>query len=134
MPDPEKLQKVQVVVVNDTNGQQRNVIFPCRRSFDPAAKADSGERFLPHLDDCVDDLAIVRSMWTTQDNHAAQVQVHSGRQMLDGCFPTIGAWTAWGLGTLNENLPKFVTWAQVFDTRDGHYLGPASIRAARGRS
>ena len=65
-------------------------------------------------------------MWTTDDNHGAQVQFHSGRHMLDGNFPTIGAWTAWGLGTLNENLPKFITMGpRFFDTRDGHYLGPA---------
>ena len=81
--------------------------------------------FFPHLGECVDDLAIIRSMWTTDDNHG-EFQFHSGRHMLDGSFPTICAWTAWGLGTLNENLPKFITMGpRYFDTRDGHYLGPA---------
>jgi uncharacterized protein (DUF1501 family) len=65
-------------------------------------------------------------MWTTDDNHGAQVQFHSGRHMLDGRFPTIGAWISWGLGTMNEDLPRFITMGpRFFDTRDGHYLGPA---------
>jgi Protein of unknown function (DUF1501) len=125
--NPEKLKKVRVVVVNDANGQQRNVIFPLQTKFRP--RGQSGipvSDFFPHMGGCVDDLAIVRSMWTTDDNHGAQIQFHSGRHMLDGCFPTIGAWTSWGLGTLNENLPKFITMGpRFFDTRDGHYLGPA---------
>jgi hypothetical protein len=73
-----------------------------------------------------DDLAIVRSMWTTDDNHGAQVQFHSGRHMLDPRVPTIGAWVNYGLGTLNENLPQFINMGpRFFDPRDGHYLGPA---------
>jgi Protein of unknown function (DUF1501) len=125
--DPEKLRKVRVVVVNDANGQQRNTILPLQTRFRP--RGQSGipvSDFFPHVGGCVDDLAIIRSMWTTDDNHGAQVQFHSGRHMLDGNFPTIGAWTSWGLGTLNENLPKFITMGpRFFDTRDGHYLGPA---------
>jgi hypothetical protein len=65
-------------------------------------------------------------MWTTDDNHGAQVQFHSGRHMLDARVPTIGAWVNYGLGTLNENLPQFITMGpRYFDTRDAHYLGPA---------
>ena len=65
-------------------------------------------------------------MWTTDDNHGAQVQFHSGRHMLDPRVPTIGAWINWGLGTLNENLPQFISMGpRFFDKRDGHYLGPA---------
>ena len=125
--DPERLKKVRVVVVNDANGQQRNTILPLQTRFRPyGASGIPVSDFFPHVGRCVDDLAIIRSMWTTDDNHGAQVQFHSGRHMLDGSFPTIGAWTAWGLGTLNENLPKFITMGpRFFDTRDGHYLGPA---------
>jgi len=65
-------------------------------------------------------------MWTSDDNHGAQVQFHSGRHMLDERVPTIGAWVNYGLGTLNENLPQFINMGpRYFDVRDGHYLGPA---------
>ena len=48
-------------------------------------------------------------MWTTDDNHGAQTQFHSGRHMLDGEFPTLGAWVHYGLGSLNDNLPQFIS-------------------------
>ena len=41
-------------------------------------------------------------------DHGAQLQFHTGRNRLDGFFPTIGSWVHYGLGTLNENLPQFV--------------------------
>ncbi len=125
--DPEKLKKVRVVVVNDANGQQRNKLYPLQIGFKQGGESGiEVSDWFPHLRDRVDDLAIVRSMWTTDDNHGAQVQFHSGRHMLDGQFPTIGAWITYGLGSLNQNLPEFITMGpRFFDKRDGHYLGPA---------
>jgi uncharacterized protein (DUF1501 family) len=66
-------------------------------------------------------------MYTTDDNHGAQTQFHSGRHMLDGEFPTLGAWVHYGLGSLNENLPQFVSIGrrEYWNLKDGHYLGPA---------
>jgi len=78
-----------------------------------------------------DDLAIVRSMWTTDNNHGAQLQFHTGRHVLEGQFPTIGSWVHYGLGTLNENLPQFVVMGTpIADCCGGigahgaNYLGP----------
>jgi hypothetical protein len=62
----------------------------------------------PHLSGCADDLAIVRSMWTTDNDHAAQLQLHTGRHIFDGFHPSIGSWVHYGLGSLNDNLPQFV--------------------------
>jgi hypothetical protein len=85
----------------------------------------------PNVGDCVDDLAIVRSMWTNDIDHGAQLQFHTGRNKLDGMFPTIGSWVHYGLGTLNENLPQFVVMgnpvADCCGGQDAHranYLGP----------
>ena len=125
--DPEKRKKVRVVVVNDANGQQRTKIYPLQTGFKKYGKSGiEVSDWFPHLGSCVDDLAVIRSMWTTDDNHGAQVQFHSGRHMLDPRVPTIGAWVNYGLGTLNENLPQFINMGpRFFDPRDGHYLGPA---------
>ncbi len=125
--DPEKLKRVRVVVVNDANGQQRNVIFPLQVGFQKYGQSGiEVSDFFPHIGSCIDDIAVIRSMWTTDDNHGAQVQFHSGRHTLDGRFPTIGAWVNYGLGSLNDNLPQFVSMGpRFFDRRDGHYLGPA---------
>lgn len=81
---------------------------------------------------CADDVAIVRGMWTTDNNHGAQLQFHTGRHSLEGPFPTIGSWVHWGLGTLNENLPQFVVLGTpIADCCGGvgahgaNYLGPS---------
>ena len=125
--DPEKLKKVRVVVVNDANGQQRNKLYPLQVGFKKyGASGIEVSDWFPHIGSCVDDLSIIRSMWTTDDNHGAQVQFHSGRHMLDPRCPTIGAWVTYGLGSLNDNLPQFIQMGpRFFDRRDGHYLGPA---------
>lgn len=125
--NPELLKRVRVVVVNDANGQQRNKIYPLQTEFQQYGQSGMEvSNWFPHIGSCADDIAVIRSMWTTDDNHGAQVQFHSGRHMLDGRYPTIGAWVTYGLGSLNENLPQFVTMGpRFFDTRDGHYLGPA---------
>ncbi len=85
--------------------------------------------WLPHLATCVDDLAVVRSMYTTDNDHAAEFQMHHGRHALDERQPVIGSWVHYGLGSLNENLPQFVFLGQYKDTRvkqnfDADYLGP----------
>jgi len=123
----EKLKRVRVVVVNDANGQQRNKVYPLQVGF--KKYGESGieiSDWFPHTGSRVDDISIIRSMWTTDDNHGAQVQFHSGRHMLDPRVPTIGAWVNYGLGSLNQNLPQFINMGpRYFDVRDGHYLGPA---------
>lgn len=123
----EKLKRVRVVVVNDANGQQRNKLYPLQIGFKKYGQSGiEVSDWFPHIGSKVDDLSIIRSMWTTDDNHGAQVQFHSGRHMLDPRVPTIGAWVNYGLGTLNENLPQFICMGpRFFDKRDGHYLGPA---------
>ena len=85
--------------------------------------------WLPHLAACSDDLAVVRSMWTTDNDHAAEFQMHTGRHKLDTPEPVIGSWVHYGLGTLNQNLPQFVFLGEFKDPRvkenfDAHYLGP----------
>jgi len=82
----------------------------------------------PHLSKCVDDLCFVRDMWTTDNDHAAENQFHTGRHKLDESQPSVGAWAHYGLGTLNENLPKFVvlggpTRSDTRESIDSLYLG-----------
>ena len=125
--DPEKLKKVRVVVVNDANGQQRHVIYPLQTGFKKYGQCGVEiSDWFPHIASCADEIAFIRSLWTTDDNHGAQVQFHSGRHMLEPRAPTLGAWVNWGLGSMTDNLPSFIGMGpRFFDTRDGHYLGPA---------
>ena len=126
--NPEKLKLARVTVINDANGQQRNKIYPLQVGY--RKYGESGielSDWVPHVGSCVDDIAVIRSMWTTDDNHGAQTQFHSGRHMLDGEFPTLGAWVDYGLGSLNDNLPQFISMGnrEYWNAKDGHYLGPA---------
>ena len=83
----------------------------------------------PRLAAQVDELCFVRNMWTTDNDHAAENQIHTGRHRLDEQQPSLGAWCHYGLGKLNENLPKFAVLGGPTrsDTRlsiDSLYLGP----------
>jgi hypothetical protein len=87
--------------------------------------------WFPHLGRCADDLAVVRSMWTQDNNHGAQLTFHTGRNSREGAFPTVGSWVSYGLGTANENLPQFVVLGEPSAdccgaawTHGSSYLGP----------
>ena len=72
-------------------------------------------------------------MYTTDNDHGAEFQMHTGRHQLDEQQPTIGSWASYGLGTLNENLPQFVFLGQYKDVRvkkdfAADYLGPRYAR------
>lgn len=85
----------------------------------------------PEVGACADRLALVRSMWTTDNDHAAQLQIHTGRHIFDGFHPSIGSWVHYGLGSLNDNLPQFIVLGggpgDCCGGRGAHgasYLGP----------
>lgn len=124
---------VRIVVPNDANGHIRQQIYPLQVGF--RQRGQSGLEIAdwwPHVGNCIDDIAVVRSMWTTDNNHGAQLQFHTGRHSLEGAFPTIGSWVHYGLGSLNDNLPQFVVLGTPLadccagvNGHGSHYLGPA---------
>lgn len=125
--NPEKL-ALERAPVPDANGQQRNVLFPLQVGFQK--HGDSGievSDWFPHTASNIDKIAVVRSMWTTDSNHGAQAQFHTGRHVLDPVQPTLGGWVHYGLGSLNDNLPQFISMGkrEYWNRKDGHYLGPA---------
>ena len=68
--------------------------------------AEIGE-LLPHTAKLADDLTIVKSMKTDAFNHApAQILMSTGAQIFGR--PSFGAWTLYGLGTDNQDLPGYV--------------------------
>jgi hypothetical protein len=63
--------------------------------------------WLPHIANCVDDLAVIRSCWSNGLNHVGGVcQMNTGSVL--GGRPSLGSWVTYGLGTENQNLPGFV--------------------------
>jgi hypothetical protein len=62
---------------------------------------------LPHTARVVDDLCIIRSLQTEAINHDPAITfVQTGSQLAGR--PSMGAWVAYGLGSINQDLPAFV--------------------------
>jgi hypothetical protein len=90
-----------------TSGQKQ-LIMPARTSFKQYGEsgASIGE-WLPHHSKVVDDLCFVKSMVTDEINHApAMTKFLTGHQIPGR--PSLGAWTSYGLGSENKNLPDYL--------------------------
>ena len=62
---------------------------------------------LPYTSQMADDICLINSMWTDHPNHDnALYKIHSGRLFMG--YPTLGAWTVYGLGSENQDLPAYV--------------------------
>jgi hypothetical protein len=73
---------------------------------------------LPHLGEVSDDVAIVKSMHTTQFNHApAQILMNTGHQTPGR--PSMGSWLTYGIGSESKDLPGFVVLLSGQNAPDG---------------
>jgi hypothetical protein len=64
----------------------------------------------PHMGSVADDLCLIRSMTVKFMEHAQANNYYHTGQPLTG-FPSLGAWTTYGLGSESQNLPGFVVLA-----------------------
>ena len=62
---------------------------------------------LPHMADCVDDLAFLMAMQSKTNVHGPGSYMQNTGFLTPG-FPCLGAWISYGLGRLTDNLPAFV--------------------------
>src|SRR6185436_8154280 len=73
---------------------------------------------LPHLAAITDDIAILRSVHTSQFNHApAQIFMNTGHQIVGR--PSLGSWLTYGLGSESADLPGFVVLLSGENAPDG---------------
>lgn len=97
-----------------TSGQSS---FPCVAPMFNFEKV--GERrtwmntdLLPHTASIADKISIIRSMNTEAINHdPAITYINTGTQQFG--HPSMGSWLAYGLGSLSEDLPAYVTMISV---------------------
>src|SRR5437870_1448065 len=91
-----------------TSGQSRFPIAPSKYKFQQYGKSGTWvSELMPWTAKIVDELAIVKSMWTEAINHdPAVTYICTGAQQPGR--PSLGAWLSYGLGTENQNLPAFV--------------------------
>jgi len=91
-----------------TSGQTRFPIAPSVFQF--AQHGQSGawiSELLPYTAKMADDIAIIRSMHTEAINHEPAITFIQTGSMIAG-KPCIGSWMAYGLGSMNQDLPTFV--------------------------
>jgi Protein of unknown function (DUF1501) len=99
-----------------TSGQARFPIAPSVFQF--AQHGETGawiSELLPYTAKMVDDMTIIRSMHTEAINHEPGITFIQTGQELPG-RPCIGSWIAYGLGSMNQDLPTFV----VMNVRQSH--------------
>lgn len=97
-----------------TSGQTNRPCLPEISRF--AQHGQSGATvsdFMPYTAKIADDLCFIKSMHTTQVNHAPAITFFLTGSEMPG-RPSMGSWLTYGLGSESENLPGFV----VMTSRD----------------
>ena len=101
------------IIRRSRTGRATRRIFLKRPQWEFAPHGQCGTEvstLFPHMAECVDDIALIRSMHTSHTNHYnATLGMHTGSFTF--ARPSIGSWVSYGLGTLNRNLPCFVVIA-----------------------
>ncbi|MBX3732726.1 MAG: DUF1501 domain-containing protein [Verrucomicrobiae bacterium] len=89
------------------SNQQRRLLRP-GWAFRPGGQCGTlVSDLFPHLRERVDDLCLIRSMKSDDNEHyQATLAIHTGSFFFSR--PSIGSWVSYGLGTENRNLPSFV--------------------------
>jgi hypothetical protein len=91
-----------------TSGQARFPIAPSMYKFEQCGQGGAWvSELLPWMKKMTDDVVFIRSMHTEAINHEPAITLMQTGNQVTG-RPCLGAWSSYGLGTLNDNLPTFV--------------------------
>ena len=102
--------------------QARFAVQPSKWDFKPGGKSGTViSDLLPHTRSIADEICVIRSMHTEAINHDPAITFFQSGSQLPG-RPSMGAWTDYGLGKINENLPSFVVLLSVNKARSGQGL------------
>ncbi len=102
--------------------QSRLAVQPSKWDFKPGGKSGTViSDLLPRIRDIADEICVIRSMHTEAINHDPAITFFQSGSQLPG-RPSMGAWTDYGLGKINENLPSFVVLLSVNKARSGQGL------------
>src|SRR3989440_118605 len=105
LPDPVRAgQRLTGMSVNQASLPLAGSAFPFARHGKGGAWLSE---LLPHTAKVVDELCIVRSMFTEAINHDPAITFFQTGSQVAG-RPSLGSWVHYGLGSTNENLPAFV--------------------------
>jgi uncharacterized protein (DUF1501 family) len=104
---PESIRSMQRLTTM-TSGQARFPVAPTIFKFAQHGKAGTWvSELLPHISTIVDDIAVVKTVYTEAINHDPATTFLMTGSELPG-KASLGSWLSYGLGSVNENLPAFV--------------------------
>lgn len=93
-------------------------IAPSLYKFDQYGKSRTWvSELLPYTAQVVDELCIVKSLFTEQINHDPAITFFQTGHQLPG-RPSIGSWVSYGLGSENQNLPAFIVLVSKNASKD----------------
>jgi len=97
-----------------TSMQSSFPVVPSLYPFQQGGKSGAWvSDLLPWTRQMVDDLTIVKSLYTESINHdPAMYNIHAGSQIPGK--PSMGAWLSYGLGSMNDNLPTYLVMTSAF--------------------
>ena len=113
---PESIRQGQRITTM-TSGQKRLPVAPSKFKFTQHGQCGRWvSELLPHLAECVDDIALVKSVHTNAINHdPACTFVMTGSEVPGKA--SLGSWLAYGLGCESNNLPAFVVLTPNWSSR-----------------
>ena len=106
---------------------QKKIVTPSKFNFKRYGSNGilMGEN-LSHLGGVMDDLCLVKSLYTESINHDPGKTLFCTGQELPG-NPSLGAWLSYGLGSMNKDLPDFIVLPSAF------WSGKANVQALFSR-
>lgn len=100
-----------------TSGQKRFPLVGSKFSFKQYGRSGAWvSELLPYTARMVDDLAIVRTVYTEAINHDPAITYICTGHQLPG-RASLGAWLSYGLGSMNSDLPSFVVMTPTWTGR-----------------
>ena len=104
---PDSIRKGQRLTGMSAN-QSSLPVVPSLYDFKQHGKSGTWvSELLPYTAQVVDELCLIRSMYTEQINHDPAITFFQTGHQLPG-RPSIGSWLSYGLGSENKNLPAFI--------------------------
>ena len=113
---PESIRKGQRLTTM-TSGQKRFPLVGSKFSFKQYGRSGAWvSELLPYTARMVDDLAIVKTVYTEAINHDPAITYICTGHQLPG-RASLGAWLSYGLGSMNSDLPSFVVMTPTWTGR-----------------
>lgn len=105
-------------IPDSVRGTQRNSGMVTNQSTFPLVQSFAGfdqygkngtwvSELLPHTAKVIDEVCLIKSMYTEAINHEPAVIFMQTGSQISG-RPSMGSWLSYGLGSENENMPAFV--------------------------